>query len=49
MATGPQLTPSRPVDRRQDQFPRTLQLHLIACPAILVIGALVILAVHWLT
>jgi len=24
-------------------------LHLIACPAILVIGALVILAIHWLT
>ncbi len=47
MATGPQLTPSRPSDRQQ--FPHTPPLHLIACPAILVIGALVILAIHWLT
>jgi hypothetical protein len=46
MATGPQLTPRRPSDRQQ--FPHTPPLHLIACPAILVIGALVILAIHWL-
>lgn len=49
MATGPQLTPSTPGDRRQGQFPHTRPLHLIACPAILVIGVLVILAIHLLT
>ena len=47
MATGPQLTPSRPSDRQH--FPHTPLLHLIACPALLVIGALVILAIHLLT
>ena len=47
MATGPQLTPSRRGDRQQ--FPHTPPLHLIACPALLVIGALVILAIHLIT
>ena len=38
---------SRPSDRQQ--CPHAPPLHLIACPAILVIGALVILAIRWLT
>lgn len=49
MATDPKLTPSRPGDRREDQFRHTPPLHLIACLAILVIGALVTLAIHLLT
>ena len=48
MATGPQPTPGQPGEGREDQFWRNPLLHIIACLAILVIGALVTLATQLL-
>lgn len=46
MTTGQQPTAGPPGDSREDEFWRNPLLHLGVC---LAVGAVVILAIHWLT
>lgn len=49
MATDQERTAGRRDEGRENQFWHNPLLHLGACLTILVIGALLILAIHWLT